>query len=212
MFTGIVQGLGRVESITISGNKARIKIHCGALAARVSSGDSVSVSGVCLTATSIEREEVAFDAVATTLSKTRLGRLKRGDKVNLELALKLGDPLGGHLVYGHVDGLGTIRAVDRQPGEVRIRIEAPSEVMDYLVVRGSVALDGISLTVAKLLSNGFEVAVIPFTLKETTLVEAKAGDPVNLEGDMIGRWVAKYVNRVEGGEGSTIEKLREEGY
>jgi riboflavin synthase len=212
MFTGIIQGVGEVDSFETAGEKARIVLKVGDLAGRVSPGDSVSVSGVCLTAVNIQGTRIHFDAVKTTLAKTTLNQLRRRDHVNLETALRVGDPLGGHLVYGHVDGVGTLRSLNKKTGEVRIRIDAPEEVLSYLVERGSVAVDGISLTVASVHADGFEIAVIPYTLAETTLKDAHKGDRVNLEADMIGRWVKKYLDRMKGARGITLERLRDEGY
>lgn len=212
MFTGIIQAKGEVESIRVQGEKARIRIKAGSLAGQVKRGDSISVSGVCLTVVLTRSGSIEFDVVTTTLNRSRLKDLGRGRKVNLEPALRLSDPLGGHLVSGHVDGVGRIRALDKHPGEWRFRIDAPKEVTDFLVERGSVTVDGISLTVARLLPDGFEVAVIPTTWEETTLGEARVGDPVNLEGDMIGRWVAKYMDKLGGGDSSMMNKLRDEGF
>lgn len=212
MFTGIIQAKGEVESIQVQGEKARIRIKAGPLAGQVKRGDSISVSGVCLTAVLTRSGSIEFDVVTTTLNRSRLKSLGRGHKVNLEPALRLSDPLGGHLVSGHVDGVGRIRALDKKPGEWRFRIDALKEVMDFLVERGSVAVDGISLTVARLLPDGFEVAVIPTTWEETTLGEARVGDLVNLEGDMIGRWVAKYMDKIGGKNPSMLDKLRDEGF
>ena len=148
----------------------------------------------------------------TTLERTRLGALKSGAPVNLELALKLDDRLGGHLVSGHVDGVGRIRSIDKRPEETRITVEAPESVMEYMIERGSVAIDGISLTVAKVHPSSFEVAIIPHTLEMTTLSIAAKGDPVNLESDMIGKWVARHVRNLQGKGGITYDKLSEEGF
>jgi riboflavin synthase len=211
MFTGIIQGLGTIEHMEIQGRRARIRLKAGALAERVHPGDSVSVSGVCLTAVVIDGEALEFDAVKTTVSRTRLGSLKRGSPVNLELALTLADRLGGHLVSGHVDGVGTIRKLDKGAEEWRFRIEAPRDVMRFVMERGSVAVDGISLTVAAVHDTGFEIAVIPHTLEMTTLGCASTGDPVNLEADMISRMVAEQVARLKD-KGITLDRLREEGY
>jgi riboflavin synthase len=212
MFTGIIQRIGILESIVSQGERARLRIRMGELAAKVALGDSVAVSGVCLTAVENQGEVVAFDVVKTTLGRTRLGVLNSGDPVNLELALRLSDRLGGHLISGHIDGVGKIRSVDKKPEEWRFAIDAPAEVTDGMIDRGSVALDGISLTVAAIRPGGFEVAIIPHTLENTTLKTATAGDPVNLECDMIGKWVAKYMEGLRGGGGITYDKLMDEGF
>ena len=212
MFTGIIQETGEIESIAVKGKKARIRSKAPGLAKEVKKGDSVSVSGVCLTAVEILPGSLEFDAVTTTLDRTSLKGLSRGSKVNLEPALRFGDPVGGHLVSGHVDCVGTVKTVKRLTGETRFKIGAPDEVMQYLVERVSVAVDGISLTVAKLFKDAFEVAVIPHTLSSTTLAQAKAGDTVNLEGDMMGRWVEKHLQRMQKGGKLTFDKLRNEGF
>lgn len=216
MFTGLVQKTGRVEKIKSSGNKVSLSISLGEMATDVRDGDSVMVSGVCLTATSIKDGIVTFDVVRETVSRTKLAHLLSRDKVNLELALRLSDRLGGHLVSGHVDGVGRIKSIRKGTDEVRVAVDAPPEVMRYLVEKGSVAVDGISLTVAALSAHGFEVAVIPWTLADTTLKDARVGDRVNLEGDMIGRWVAKFLTGMAGGgaredSGSLAKKLRDSG-
>lgn len=213
MFTGIVQHKGRIESVAMRGEQARIRVTAPPdMTGALRKGDSVSVSGVCLTAVEIGSDWIEFDAVATTLKRTRLLDLTRGQRVNLEPALRLGDPLGGHLVSGHVDGVGTVRAVERKPGEWRLTVQCPAEVLPFLVERGSVALDGVSLTVASLGRDCLEVAVIPHTFEYTTLGEAKAGDPINLEADMIGRYVAKYLGAVQGKGEITWDKLAREGF
>lgn len=212
MFTGIIQGVGEIEQITLQGGKARLRIRVGDLVDKVELGDSVCVSGVCLTAVDFGAESIEFDVIKTTLDRTRLGKLGRGSKVNLEPALRLADRLGGHLISGHIDGVGTFKKIKEGTEEWRFGIDAPPEVMPYLIPRGSVALDGISLTMADLLPGGLEVSIIPHTLEATTLIYARVGDPVNLEGDMIGRWVAKYMGRIQGQGGVTLDKLRDEGF
>jgi len=213
MFTGIIQEKGEVRSLAVSGNRARLRLRASALAPKVKIGDSVAVSGVCLTAVSIEGEDLEFDMVKTTLDRTALKRLKRGSLVNLELALRLNDRLGGHMVSGHIDAVGRISKIERRPEEWRFRVDAPREVLDQTIPRGSIAIDGISLTVAELREGSFEVAVIPHTLETTTLAHAAEGDPVNLECDLIGKWVARHLNVAkEGPSGLTMEKLWEEGY
>jgi len=213
MFTGLVQQLGIVESAAASGSKVRLVLKLGEMARDVAIGDSVLVSGVCLTAETIEGRTAAFDVVRETVKKTILFDLRKGDKVNLELALRLNDRLGGHLVSGHVDGVGRIRFLRKSPGEWRLAVDAPPEVMGFLVEKGSVAVDGISLTVASLSTRGFEVAVIPHTAAVTTLADARVGGRVNLEGDMIGRWVARFLSNAAGDETSELsEKLRQSGF
>ena len=212
MFTGIILAVGEVESMAIRGTQARIRVKTDSIWQEVRLGDSVAVAGVCLTVVHVAEGALEFDAVTTTLNRTRLHALKVGDRVNLEPALRLGDALGGHLVSGHVDGVGTVKAVLRKPGETRFRIGAPREVNDFIMIRGSVAVDGISLTVAETHGGGFEVAVIPHTLSATTLAATREGDAVNLECDMIGRWVARFVKDTGSDGGLTWDRLKEEGY
>jgi riboflavin synthase len=213
MFTGLVQNVSSVENVNFSGSKVRIQLDLGLMAEEVAVGDSVMVSGVCLTATSVKGAVVHFDVVKETVGRTTLSRLRPGDNVNTELALRLSDRLGGHLVSGHVDSVGTIRSIRKTPGEVRLTVDAPPDVMRYLVEKGSVAIDGISLTLASLSEGAFEVAVIPHTLAATTLKHAREGDRVNLEGDMIGRWVARFlVDMAKDGQGDLTARLRKSGF
>jgi len=185
--------MGTVEQVTQNQGRIRFRLDLGELAREVAVGDSVAVSGVCLTATTIKGGDVTFDVVRETVNRTNLSKLRVGSKVNIEPALRLGDRLGGHIVSGHVDGQGRIRTIRKQPGEVRLKVDAPAAIMKFVIEKGSVAIDGISLTVAAVTARGFEVALIPHTLENTTLKEAGPGQPVNLECDMIGRWVARMM-------------------
>lgn len=193
MFTGIIQKVGTVEQVTQIQGRIRFRLDLGELAREVAVGDSVAVSGVCLTATTINGGSVTFDVVRETVKKTNLSKLRAGSNINIELALRLGDRLGGHLVSGHVDGQGKIRSIRKLPGEVRLVVDTSPALMKHVIEKGSVAIDGISLTVAAVSPRGFEVALIPHTMENTTLKDAGAGRAVNLECDMIGRWVAKMV-------------------
>jgi len=181
MFTGIVRERGRVAAF----DGARLVVAAGTEAAI---GDSVAVSGVCLTVVAHEGGTLAFDVTAETLARSTLGALGPGDEVNVEPALRAGEPLGGHLVQGHVDGVGTFRGRDRD----LTWFDAPAELLRYCVEKGSIAVDGTSLTVAALDERGFAVALIPQTLEATTLGSLEPGDPVNLEVDVL----AKYVERL----------------
>ncbi len=205
--------VGQVDGVEPAGGKIRLKLQLGKLTEEIAIGDSVMVSGVCLTATRIDQGTACFDVVRETVDRTTLSGLRPGSKVNVELALRLSDRLGGHLVSGHVDGVGRIRSIRKSSGEVRLAIDAPPAVMRYLVEKGSVAIDGISLTIASLSARGFEVAVIPHTLEATTLKHASKGGRVNLEGDMIGRWVAKIMSGSSPGKVNDLsETLRKGGY
>ena len=213
MFTGIIQQVGRVAAVRGGGQSCVLSIDAGALAPQVRVGDSVCVDGVCLTAASANGPRVDFDVSAETLRLTTLGGLRTGDPVNLEPALQVGDRLGGHFVSGHADGTGAIRRMEQLPGEVRLEVEAPERLTDQMILKGSVAVDGISLTIAALRPGAFEVSLIPHTLAATTLPHKRAGDRVNIECDMIGRWVRKLLGHEEQAPGGlSIGDLEAQGF
>jgi len=214
MFTGIVQHVGRVVGIVRRGEARVLTVDAGPPAAQVAIGDSVSVNGACLTAVRIEGERVSFDVGAETVRLTTLGHVREGDPVNLELSLRVGDRLGGHFVSGHVDGVGTVRRLTEMPGEVRLEVEVAPGLTDQMIPKGSVAVEGISLTIAALRRGAFEVSVIPHTLAATTLAARRPGDAVNIECDMIGRWVRKLVQGAGEGTGPTLSRhdLEEQGF
>jgi riboflavin synthase len=187
VFTGLVREVGRVVSFA----EGRLRIE-SSLAAAI--GDSVSINGCCLTVVDGDRRTLAFDAVPETLSRSTLGRLEPGAGVNLEPALRAGVPLGGQYVQGHVDGVGRVRSVEPEGEGQRAWLDAPADVLRYCVEKGSVAVDGVSLTVADLDDEGFAVALVPHTLAATTLGSLAPGDEVNLEADVL----AKYVERLAG--------------
>ena len=192
MFTGIVRERGRVAGIDGGAAGVRLRIAAPATAAGAALGDSISIGGVCLTVVALDAGELSFDAVPETLGRTALGRLAAGDDVNVEPALRVGDPLGGHVMQGHVDGVGRIRSVEPEGNGRRVWVDATPDVLRYCVEKGSIAVDGVSLTVAAFDDSGFAVALIPHTLAETTLGSLGSGDPVNLEADVL----AKYVERL----------------
>ena len=192
MFTGIVRERGRVASVDGDGNGIRIRLEAPLTAGQVAIGDSVSLNGCCLTVVETADGTLAFDAVPETLARSSLDGLEAGSELNVESALRAGDPLGGHYVQGHVDGVGTVRSVEPEGDGRRIWFDAPSEVLRYCVDKGSVAVDGVSLTIAGLDENGFAVALIPHTLSATTLGTLEPGARVNLEADVL----AKYVERL----------------
>ena len=192
MFTGIVRERGRIASVEGDADGVRLVVEAPATAVHAALGDSVAVSGVCLTVVEAGNGTLAFDAVRETLSRSSLARLEAGDSVNLEPALRAGEPLGGHYVQGHVDGVGHVRAVEAEGDGRRIWIDPPHDLLRYLVEKGSVAVEGVSLTIAQLDGRGFAVALVPFTLAETTLGSLAEGAPVNLEVDVL----AKYVERL----------------
>ena len=195
MFTGIVRELGRVVSVGESPTGIRLEIEARQTAASAAVGDSVAVNGCCLTVVSLARGRIAFDAVPETLARTSIGELRSGAVVNLEPALRAGEPLGGHYVQGHVDGVGHVRQLEDGPQGRRLSVEMPTELLRFVVERGSVTLEGVSLTVAALDEHGFTVALIPHTLAVTTLGGLASGATVNLEVDVLARYVERLLSR-----------------
>lgn len=191
MFTGLVQDIGKVGSVVAGAEGNRVRVHTS-LAAEIEPGDSVAVNGVCLTATDADAEGFGVQAMNQTLEVTGLGDLEVGSPVNLELATKASDRLGGHIMQGHGDGVGEVVAVEEDGFARRLRVSLGDELMRYVVEKGSIALDGVSLTVAALGEGWIEVSLIPETLERTNLGEAQAGRRVNVECDV----VAKYVERL----------------
>jgi riboflavin synthase len=191
MFTGIVRERGRVASVEREDDRVRLEIAAPKTASTLAVGDSVSVSGVCLTATAVSNGSFSVTAVPETLSRTTLGRLAVDGEVNLEPALHAGDALGGHFVQGHVDAVGRVASVE----DARIWVEAAPEVLRYCVEKGSITVDGVSLTIAGLRADAFEVALIPHTLEVTTLAALEPGHEVNLEVDVLAKYVEKLIDR-----------------
>lgn len=211
MFTGLIEEVGTIKSIT-RGTVARLVVASRRVVEDVAVGDSVSVNGVCLTVTATSDGELSFDAVPETLSRSTLADTRPGDKLNLEASLRAGKMIGGHFVQGHVDGVGTVESIRSLADSAVIRITAPAEVLRYVVEKGSIAIDGISLTVASVNADGFTVAVIPHTLSVTTLGLKRAGDRVNLETDIIGKYVEKFLTGHTSRGGVTEALLRESGF
>jgi riboflavin synthase len=195
VFTGIVEELGEIVAIEEFPDAARLTVRGPLVAAGASRGDSIAINGVCLTVTDVFDGVFTADVISETLSRSTLGSLGQGDPVNLERPMRLDGRLGGHLVQGHVDGTGTILA--RRPGEV-IRVAISAELDRYVIEKGSIAVDGISLTVSALGADWFEVSLIPETLARTTMGRKQAGDPVNLEVDMIAKYVERLLSAQEG--------------
>jgi riboflavin synthase len=185
MFTGIVEERGRVRTL----DGGRLVVACRTVGDDAAVGDSVAVNGVCLTVVGAAPGSLSFDVAPETLSRTTLSRLRPGDPVNLERPLTLASRLGGHLVQGHVDGVGTIRSSSGNGQGIRLRIALPERLRPYMVEKGSVAVDGVSLTVAAADEEGFEVALVPHTLEVTTLGDRRPGDEVNLEADVLAKYV-----------------------
>ncbi len=195
MFTGIVEDTGKVSRIERRGQEKRLTIELPRHLTEVQLGDSININGVCLTVAQTHDHSVKVDLSAETLQKTALGELKQGDWVNLERALRLTDRLGGHIVTGHVDGIGEIVEKKETRDFLELRIRIPESVSRYVVRKGSIALDGISVTVNECKEEEIQVTLIPFTIKKTTLGQKRVGDKVNLEGDILGKYVEKFVNR-----------------
>jgi riboflavin synthase len=192
VFTGIIEGLGTVESLTRAAGGLRMGIEADFPMDKVEVGDSIAVSGACLTVVRFQDNTFEFDVAPETLSKTTLGQAKVGDRVNLERALCLGDRLDGHLVTGHVDCVGTVQAKRPQANAMLFAFGVPEALSRYIVQKGSVAVDGISLTVNACKTSSFEVSIIPHTAKITTMGFKKVGDTVNIETDMIGKYVERF--------------------
>jgi riboflavin synthase len=218
MFTGIIEELGRVRSLERRGEGVRIRVEARIVSEGTREGDSIAVNGVCLTALEVERGSFAADGSRETLQRSTLGHLRAGSFVNLERAVTPQTRLGGHIVQGHVDARGRFLSAESHGGSWTVRIGYPKEIAQYLVFKGSVAVEGISLTIAALAEEHFEIAVIPKTWAVTNLSHLRTGDEVNLEADVI----AKYVERIlsvgkAGGEkaqasGLMLERLAELGF
>jgi len=195
MFTGLVEEKGKIVRAQPSANGLRLTVEARVVTDGTVIGDSIAVNGTCLTAVSVSGSMLEFDAVRETVERSTLGDLKPGQPVNLERALRAGARMGGHMVLGHVDGIGVIREIRKAGGETVFRFEASPEVMRFVVEKGSIAVDGISLTIADYGRDWFSVAVIPHTLGATTLGDRSVGGRVNLETDIIGKYVLKFVGK-----------------
>jgi riboflavin synthase len=193
MFTGIVEEMGAVTSMEKTLAGTRLTILASTVMHDLKIGDSVSVNGTCLTVVTKDERSFAVEVSPETLSVTTLGRLTAGAPVNLERAMKLNERIGGHLVAGHVDGVGSIRSRGQEGNAIFFTVEAPHEILRYCIVKGSVTVDGISLTINDVTANGFSIAIIPHTAKVTTLGLKQVGDLVNLESDLIGKYVERLL-------------------
>ena len=192
MFTGIVREVGSVVAVTGGESGIRLEINAPATAPLIDVGGSVAINGVCLTAEAVEADRLSFHAVPETLSRSTLGELARGSAVNLEPALRAGDPMGGHIVQGHVDGIGRVQSIEAEGEGLRVIVEASADTLRYCVEKGSITVEGVSLTIAELHDDAFGLALIPHTIAETTLARLVPGQRVNLEVDVL----AKYVERL----------------
>lgn len=214
MFTGIIEEVGRIADIQQEGENRRITIAAEKTPHQLKTGDSVAVSGICLTALDIRSSSFAADLAPETWARTSFSRAKKGALVNLELPMKANGRLGGHIVQGHVDGVGTLSRLDRieDSGNWWMEIEVPAEIEKYTVFKGSICIEGISLTVARLEGTRCAVAVIPHTVEITNLRSLEPGDPVNLESDLIAKYVEKMMWRDSSSGSITIEKLVAQGF
>ena len=214
MFTGIIEEVGLVTRISHANGNRGLTVSCDHLAEELNKGDSMAVSGVCLTAVEITPKSVGFDLAEETWQRTSFSRIKEGALVNLELPMRLDGRFGGHLVQGHVDGTGKFVALDPIPGadDYWLRIEIPPELARYVIFKGSLSIEGISLTVAKVEGTEVTVAVIPHTVLMTNLKSLKPGDPVNLEVDMIAKYVEKMMQGDSANSSITLERLVREGF
>jgi riboflavin synthase len=195
VFTGIIETVGTVAALEPRAESVRIVIEAPRVVEGVRVGDSVAVNGTCLTVTKVEAGQLWFDAVRETLDRTSLGDQRVGSRVNLERAMRLDARLDGHIVQGHVDGTGRVDALERDGEDVRFRVRCGLEISRFLVEKGSVAIDGVSLTVVGVSETHFDVALIPHTLAETNLGDRHTGDRVNLEADVLGKYVMRYLER-----------------
>ena len=216
IFTGIIEELGVVKSIAINGASGCITIKAQKVLEGTQLGDSIAVNGTCLTVTSINSDGFSADVMAETVRRTSLSQVGKGDMVNLERAMILNGRFGGHIVSGHIDGTGTITKYTKEENAIWVTIKAPEEILDLIVEKGSICIDGISLTVATVSDRDFQVSIIPHTAKETTLIHKKVGSLVNLENDIVGKYIKKLMENKQEEQskkasGLTMEMLEEYG-
>jgi riboflavin synthase len=214
MFTGIIEEIGTIRSVKWGIRSAVLKIGVNDILKEIKKGDSINTNGACLTVVAIDPDGFSVDVVAETMRRTNLQELKAGSKVNLERALKLNDLLNGHLVSGHIDGTGTLSGFKKEDNAIWVTISADKGILKYIIIKGSVTVDGISLTVASLTENDFSVSLIPYTVKDTTLATKNKGDMVNLECDLIGKYIEKFMKEPNQAKEKTIDLdyLKEHGF
>jgi riboflavin synthase len=214
MFTGIIEEVGKVLTVKEENNNHRLTVSSTQLVKELSQGASIAVSGVCLTAVEITPKSFSADLAEETWNRTSFSRIKAGASVNLELPMRADGRFGGHIVQGHVDGTGTFLALDRIPGadDYWLHIEIPPELARYVIFKGSLSIEGISLTVAKIEGTEVTVAIIPHTVQMTNLGSLKSGDPINLEVDMIAKYVEKMMAGDSGNSPITLERLVRQGF
>jgi len=212
MFTGIIEEIGKVEQVSLSGGNLRLKVKASGILSDLKAGDSININGACQTVIEVKDNHFTVEAVEETLKRTNLGHLKTKDSVNLERALRPSDRLGGHLVSGHVDFVGRIKSIIQKDRSHVFEFEFPKEYQSLFIEKGSVAIDGVSLTVVQVLKNSFTVSVIPFTMKQTTFGAKKTGDAVNIETDLIGKYVERILTVQKGKFQITEDWLKEKGW
>lgn len=212
MFTGLVETVGKLEQRRMGPRGGILRIACGVIQEELKKGDSVAVNGVCLTVTEFDSKGFTADVMEATLKSTTLGMLPLGSTLNLERALRLQDRLGGHIVSGHVDGIAQIRELKKNGNALTVGVEAPRELWRYLTYKGAVALDGVSLTIQAITETGFEIGLIPHTQGETNLKILGVGQPINLECDLLARYMERLLTMPAEGSGLTLERMAALGY
>lgn len=213
MFTGIIEHLASVKNLSLKAGGGELFLDFSDFYNDLTLGESIAVNGTCLTIKEISGKVVSFDVSGETLKKTTLGKLRYGENVNIERALRVGDRLGGHFVTGHVDGIGTVKGKKQSADQCIMSFSVEKRLADMMIEKGSIAIDGISLTIVDFVDGAFSVALIPYTLASTTLGFKKVGDPVNIETDMMGKWIKKLLTNIHGRKtGITQEQLIEQGF
>ena len=213
MFTGIIEDKGKVLRVEYRGQEKRLTVELPLYLTEVQLGDSININGVCLTVVQKKEQAIELDLSQETLQKTILGELREGDQVNLERALKLNDRLGGHIVTGHIDGIGVIVEKRQERDFLQLRIRIPESASRYVVQKGSIAIDGISLTVNEYQAGDIQMTLIPYTIQKTTLMDKKVGDRVNIEADILGKYIEKLLDRGDKKSGQVnLSFLKEHGF
>jgi riboflavin synthase len=215
VFTGLIEEIGILKEIHKGAKSAQLSISANKVLQDIKLGDSICTNGVCLTVIRFSNNSVTVDVMPETMRRSNLKNLKPGSKMNLERALKLGDRLGGHIVSGHIDGVGVVGAIEEEDNATWVTIEAVSEIMKYIIEKGSIAIDGTSLTVAYVDDHAFKVSIIPLTRDETTLLSKKTGDEVNLECDMVGKYIERFTMFNKGSNSPNeinMDFLKENGF